>query len=291
MLKLTRIFLLSLIYILCSFFSVAHASDDSFIKVSHPSEVTVGEPFIVKISSRLTVEDLNLLWADKVIPLAGHGNSAEIMLPAPLEAELQTYSLVIVSANEGFRVYSSSILIKEKDFPVQSLSVDSRYVNPPKDVMPRIERESKKNRAIFAAYTPQKYWRAPLERPLPGIITSEFGVRRVFNDEPRSRHRGVDFRGAEGSEIRSLAAGRVVLAEDQYYAGNFVIVDHGQGVYSSYAHLSAFRVKKGDRVDAGSLIGLVGKTGRVTGPHLHLGFVVQGQSQTPEPLMPDFRVK
>jgi murein DD-endopeptidase MepM/ murein hydrolase activator NlpD len=130
-----------------------------------------------------------------------------------------------------------------------------------------------------------------LLRPVPGIITSEFGLKRVYNGQPRSQHKGVDFRGAIGAEVHSCAAGIVALAANQHYSGNFIIIDHGLGVFSMYAHLSAFKVKAGDTVQAGQLIGLVGKTGRVTGPHLHFAFSVLGVTADPEPLIPDFRVK
>lgn len=258
------------------------------LSVEHPAAVGEGEPFVLKISGEITLEDLEVVWLDKVLSLRGQGRSAEFILSAPLAGEEKSLPLLIRSA-QGYRVYSVLLEVREKKFPVQSLKVDPRFVVPPDSEVPRIQREIAKNRAIYATISPERHWSLPLKRPLPGTISSEFGVRRVFNGEPRNRHRGVDFRGAEGTKIKSLAAGRVVLTENQYYSGNLVIIDHGQGVYSNYAHLSAFKVKEGDVVKAGQLIGLVGMTGRVTGPHLHLGFMVLGQAVSPEPLMPDFR--
>lgn len=265
---------------------VEHRDQDFF--VCHPKAVSEGEPFVLHISNESTIEDLTVVWLDKEIPLAKQGNSAEVMLPLPLEFKEENASL-LVRSEQGYRVYSALIEVRKKQFPEQSLKVDPRFVTPPEAEIERIQREAKKNREIYATFNPDRYWATPLVRPLPGILTSEFGVKRLFNGEPRNRHRGVDFRGAEGTEICSLAAGKVVLAENQYYSGNVVIVDHGFGVYSNYCHMSAFKVKEGDVVKAGQLLGLVGSTGRVTGPHLHLGFMVLGQAVTPEPLMPDFR--
>lgn len=257
--------------------------------VEHPKAAGEGEPFALKVKGELTVEDLEVAWLDKTVPLAGQGREAVVVLGVPLACEEKILPLLIRSAREGYRVYSATIEVRAKKFPVQSLKVDPRFVVPPESEVPRIQREIAKNRAIYASVTPERYFSLPLKRPLPGIITSEFGVRRVFNGEPRNRHRGVDFRGAEGTDIYSLAEGRVVLTEDQYYSGNLVIIDHGLGVYSNYAHLSSVRVKEGEMVKAGQLVGLVGMTGRATGPHLHLGFMVLGQAVTPEPLMPGFR--
>lgn len=256
--------------------------------VRHPKEVGEGNPFVLYVSNETTIEDLTVVWLDKEIPLAGQGNSAEVMLPLPLEYAEENISLLLRS-KQGYRVYSALIEVRKKEFPSQSLKVDPRFVTPPEAEVERIQREAKKNREIYATFTPERYWVTPLVRPLPGILTSEFGVKRLFNGEPRNRHRGVDFRGAEGTEIHSLAAGKVVLAENQYYSGNVVIVDHGFGVYSNYCHMSALKVREGDVVKASQVLGLVGSTGRVTGPHLHLGFMVLGHAVTPEPLMPDFR--
>ena len=107
-------------------------------------------------------------------------------------------------------------------------------------------------------------------------MSSSFAGRRVFNGQPRSPHTGTDLRGPTGTPILAVADGVVVLAEAQYYSGNAVFIDHGQGVVSMYGHLSAFAVKKGDKVRRGQVIGKVGATGRVTGPHLHSSLFVQG---------------
>ena len=108
----------------------------------------------------------------------------------------------------------------------------------------------------------------------------------MFNGELRSYHRGVDLRGAEGTPIKAMADGKVVIAQNMYFAGNTVYLDHGQGVISSYAHMSRLDVKPGEMVKAGQQIGLVGATGRVTGPHLHLGLNILGVAVDPLSLVP-----
>ncbi len=108
-------------------------------------------------------------------------------------------------------------------------------------------------------------------RPLAGVKGRNFGRRRIFNDKPRSPHSGTDLSAPEGTPVEAAAAGRVALAEDLYFSGNLVVLDHGGGVYTLYAHLSRIDVEVGQPVKAGEIVGLVGATGRVTGAHLHWG--------------------
>ncbi|MDR2695609.1 MAG: M23 family metallopeptidase [Deltaproteobacteria bacterium] len=124
-----------------------------------------------------------------------------------------------------------------------------------------------------------------MQRPVPGEISSAFGLRRIFNGQPRSQHKGLDLRGAAGTPVLAMADGTVALAEELYFSGNVVYLDHGLGLFSMYAHLSAIDVRPGQQVSAGQALGKVGSTGRVTGPHLHLGCYALGMAVDPTPLM------
>jgi murein DD-endopeptidase MepM/ murein hydrolase activator NlpD len=161
------------------------------------------------------------------------------------------------------------LAVEEKEFPTRRLTVDSKFVNPPKEVLPRISRESKRVQNIFAAVTPGRLWAGAFQAPVPGPPISAFGKRNIMNGEERSPHTGTDFKGAAGTPIHAPNSGRIVLVADLYYSGNTVIIDHGQGLYSYFAHLSRFSGKEGDEIKTGDIVGYVGQTGRVTGPHLH----------------------
>jgi murein DD-endopeptidase MepM/ murein hydrolase activator NlpD len=170
-------------------------------------------------------------------------------------------------------------------FPEERLDVEPRFVEPPPDVAGRIEREREKLAALYAVRRVAPSPAGPFVRPVPGAPTSAFGTRRVYNGRPRSPHPGLDLRAAEGTPVAASGAGRVVLAEDLYYSGNTVIVDHGGGLFTIYAHLSLVSVHAGDEIEAGRLVGRSGATGRVTGPHLHWGAKVGDRPFDPTALL------
>lgn len=162
-----------------------------------------------------------------------------------------------------------SITVKKKVFPTRRLNLPEKFVTPPKASLARIKRESRLVSGIFGEMRSRRHWSGFFLRPVPGRANSSFGKRSILNGKPRSPHSGTDFRASRGTPVKSPNAGVAVLARNLYYAGNTVILDHGQGLYSYFAHLDDFAVKKGDLVERGDLIGHVGSTGRVTGPHLH----------------------
>ncbi|HEY2829749.1 MAG TPA: M23 family metallopeptidase, partial [Thermoanaerobaculia bacterium] len=121
----------------------------------------------------------------------------------------------------------------------------------------------------------------PFTVPIPGASGTNFGSRRIFNGEPRAPHSGADLHATRGTPVHATNRGRVVLAKNLFFTGNTVILDHGLGIYSLYAHLSRIDVHAGDTVKNGQIVGLVGATGRVTAPHLHWGMRVQGARVDP----------
>ncbi|MDL2266540.1 M23 family metallopeptidase [Desulfovibrio sp. OttesenSCG-928-G15] len=174
--------------------------------------------------------------------------------------------------------FKANIPVVLRDYPVQRLRVNPKFVTPPPELAEKIKQDRAEIRSTVTKVTPEQYWSLPLLRPVPGRVNSVFGVRRVFNGVPKSAHRGVDFRGAAGTPIQTVESGVVALVSNHYYGGNTVIVDHGLGVFSVYLHMSSFNTQKGQRVKRGDIIGYIGSTGRSTGPHLHYSFYVMGES-------------
>lgn len=165
--------------------------------------------------------------------------------------------------------------VVQGEYPSEVLKVDGRRVHPKKKSdLARIAKEQIEIGRVYKAVTLSKYWEGPFIKPIESEITSAFGTRRVYNGELKSFHGGVDLRAPMKTPIYSAAAGKVVMAKNLFYTGNTVMLDHGYGIITLYAHMSRLKVKKGEDVKAHQLLGLSGKTGRVNGPHLHWQAIV-----------------
>ena len=182
--------------------------------------------------------------------------------PAPLKAVLRDPSGRTVRKTETLDVGPGK-------FPIEELKVAQKFVTPAKTDAERAEGEATKVRELYTHGEEKRLFEGRFDAPIPGAATARFGERRVFNGQPRSPHSGMDLKAKKGTPVRAPAAGKVVLAGPLYFSGNTIILDHGLGVTTLYAHLSKMLVKRGDLVKKGQLIGKVGATGRVTGPHLH----------------------
>jgi murein DD-endopeptidase MepM/ murein hydrolase activator NlpD len=171
--------------------------------------------------------------------------------------------------------------VTSRTFLTRRLLVDPAFVNPPASAAVRISHEAAEIAAIWRAPANERLWSGPFVRPVPGAANSAFGTRSIFNGRRRDPHSGGDFLSPEGTPIQAPGAGRVVLAENLYFLGNTVIIDHGLGLFSLLAHMSEMDVKPGYRVNAGEIVGKVGATGRVTGPHLHWAVRASGARVDP----------
>jgi murein DD-endopeptidase MepM/ murein hydrolase activator NlpD len=177
---------------------------------------------------------------------------------------------VIVQAKNGqTEVLKQEFPLQPREFPVKKLWVREEYVTPPASVQERIKWEAELLQTIWNVVTP--HWLAEGKFILPhqGKMAPNFGERRIYNNVPRSPHSGVDISASAGDPVRASNTGRVVLARDLYFSGKTVILDHGLGLFTYYCHFSRIKVKRGEVVKKGGVIGLVGSTGRSTGAHLH----------------------
>jgi len=179
---------------------------------------------------------------------------------------------VTIDAGAGLAA-TETLTVAAKTFPTRRLTVDEDFVTPPPSVQERIERDSQLLASTWQHPAAERLWSAPFVRPVPQAANSRFGTRNP--------HGGADFLSPAGTPIHAPAGGRVAVARDLYFSGNTVVIDHGLGVFSMLAHLSSIGVHEGDRVDAGQVVGLVGATGRVTGPHLHWAVRANGARVDP----------
>lgn len=180
-------------------------------------------------------------------------------------------TLKLAVERRGAHLASIDIPINPKQYPVQRLRVAPGMVELAPADLARVNRERPLVDAALATFSETPPTTLGLRQPVPGERSSSYGMRRVFNDQPRSPHTGMDIVAPAGTPVVAPVAGKVVLTGDYFFSGNMVILDHGQGLVTLYGHLSAIDVAPGDEVETGGVIGRVGSTGRATGPHLHWG--------------------
>jgi len=167
--------------------------------------------------------------------------------------------------------------VLEGHYKKESITVSKNKVNPKsQQVQKRIAKEYAQAMKIYNTVDKELYISQAFILPLHSKITSEFGKARIYNGELKGYHSGTDFRAKMKTPVHASNDGKVVLVEKRFYAGGSVVIDHGEGIYTCYFHLSKFFVKKNQWVKRGEIIALSGKSGRVTGPHLHFSARIHG---------------
>ncbi|MDH3285950.1 MAG: M23 family metallopeptidase [Acidobacteriota bacterium] len=251
-----------------------------------------GEPLRVVVRSAEPLASLTVRLLDRDVFMSRFGSEdgAEIWTGwgiVDLTQEPTTSTVDAHGVTESGReaIGSRAFVVEAKEFPVENLSVSGKYVTPSPEAEARLAEEREKLAGVYASRSPIPPLAAPFARPVPGEPTSVFGTRRLFNGKPRDPHPGLDLRAATGTSVAASGPGRIVLAQDLYYSGNTVIVDHGGGLFTLYAHLSELRVREGQIVATGEAVGLSGATGRVTGPHLHWGAKIGDRPFDPRALL------
>lgn len=261
----------SLVFLACMAFAAAFPSE---LKISHRARaLQPGEVVLISLESSRPLQQVTGAVFGKSF-LFYPGRSRQVwqgLIGIDLDTKPGRYSLALQCTplkGEPFEG-SYALPVRDKKFPSRRLTVDEKYVTPPPEEEERIRRESRQVEQIFSSVTPRKIWQGSFTAPVEAPAGSSFGRRSILNGKPRSPHTGTDFSADAGTPIKAPGAGTVVLAAELYFSGNTVILDHGMGLYSLFAHLSRYSVQEGDAVKAGDTLGLVGSTGRATGPHLH----------------------
>jgi murein DD-endopeptidase MepM/ murein hydrolase activator NlpD len=262
-----------------------------------------GGLLVAEVRSAKSISEITGSWMDrglyfwKTNSAAAQRRSAAIeqaLIGVDLEKAPGAYQLTVAATMEDgdHATCTATLSVRAGKFATESLKVEKQFVEPNEQQTARAVAEQQKLRELFDHVTPEKLWRGDFQFPLKGVTKgTNFGKRRVLNGQARSPHTGADFPALTGTPVYATQNGHVVLAEELYFSGNTVIIDHGLGVYSLFGHLSAFDVAAGDDVKAGGLIGRVGATGRVTGPHLHWGVTVNKARVNPVQLVALFRVR
>ncbi|MFT5351178.1 MAG: murein DD-endopeptidase MepM/ murein hydrolase activator NlpD, partial [Gammaproteobacteria bacterium] len=219
-------------------------------------------------------------YQDKRVMIIGKPENWQAVVGIGLDARPGVHRLQIQSA-QGETVQSFDVV--EKEYESQHITIDDkRKVNPTPLDMERINRDRQAIESAKASWMEIEKESFALILPVEGRVSSPFGLRRIFNEQARNPHSGLDIAEAEGSPIRSAASGRVIDTGNYFFNGNTVFIDHGQGMITMYCHMSSIDVAQGQEVIQGALIGSVGQTGRVTGAHLHWSVILNQTMVNPE---------
>jgi murein DD-endopeptidase MepM/ murein hydrolase activator NlpD len=245
-----------------------------------PQRLESGSPVLFRIEVDQPADSLQGTWLDHplVFTRAHHGNTWYALAGIDVEQAPGTYALQLTATEAaGREVHATQkVEVFPASYKTTTLHVEEKYVQPDAATLARIAADKAVKDAAFAHIIGQPLWKGSFQSPVPFAPTDSFGTRRMFNGKLASIHRGTDFHAPSGTPVAAANDGVVIIAQGMFYEGNLVVVDHGQQFSTLYMHLSKIEVKVGDRVHKGQRLGLSGATGRVTGPHLHLGVRWQG---------------
>ncbi|HEX3742123.1 MAG TPA: M23 family metallopeptidase [Terriglobales bacterium] len=239
-----------------------------------PHVLTNGSPVLFQINAPAKVHAVSALWMGHSVSFFRSTETKRwVGLAAiPLTEKKGTYELKITETLADGRTAElvRKIRVAEAPYPTIPVTVAKKFTEPSPEELTSISADKELKRKILNLVTSERLWSGDFIAPVSEPVSDIFGTARVFNNEVQSRHEGLDFAAPLGTDVHAINSGVVILARPMFFEGNFVVIDHGQGLLSLYLHLSAFKVKEGDHVHTGETIALSGGTGRATGPHLHL---------------------
>jgi hypothetical protein len=260
------------------FLSLPAPDADAFHVKVFPSKIYPGDAFMVKVSGLKKSAEPSALLNDTPLHFSSCGNGCFMGLGVTdLSTKPGAYRMRL---KVGKRKTTLRMRVLKDKFETINLTLPEEKVSPSPENIVRIEKEADLLNSIWQIDS-ERLWEGSFMFPLQNPLSTPFGAKRIINMETVSIHRGLDMKGQEGEGIKASNKGRVVLTEELFFGGNTVILDHGQGIFTVYMHMSAFKVSPGDLVLKNDIIGFVGSTGRSSGPHLHFGVKVTGINANP----------
>jgi len=282
--KLETIFLVTLL-----FSASAQGSTQKWMAQWEPTKLVNGSPVLFHVTAPLQLAELqgNFLGQEFSFRPSHACHCWYAVAGVSLMTKPGTYTLRVEGKNTRGKETAMSYLVRvtAAHYPTSALKVAPGFVEPPKETLPRIEEDQAEKKKVFATTAPETLWSGPFDAPAQAEVSGVFGSARTFNGVKKSQHTGLDFRVTTGTPIFATNSGTVILARPLYFEGNCVMIDHGQGLLTMYLHLSEFKVKEGDAVKKGQILGLSGGTGRATAPHLHFAVRWRGEYLDPRTLL------
>jgi murein DD-endopeptidase MepM/ murein hydrolase activator NlpD len=214
-------------------------------------------------------------WLGKRIEFRPDGDAFSVLAGVNLNQAPGRYPLALSDETVDVTVIS-------RTYPSSTITVPQKFVEPPKEVQAQIDKEVAIKKNVFQSSRHNRLWHGPFVAPTDTPYTSSFGLRRIYNGKTRSVHQGLDYTATLGTQVTAANSGRVEIARDMYFEGGFIVIDHGESIFTLYMHLAEFLVREGENISKGAPIAKSGSSGRGTGPHLH--FAVRWQDAYLEPL-------
>jgi hypothetical protein len=262
---------------------LAAASPDAPGAILAPRVARPGDAVLVRVRTAPGTAPAGTL-AGRPLTFFPRGAESWAIGALPLETAPGPVRLELVPAG-AFDLPVATLEVVEPGFPSRSITVAAQYVEPPKSLKARIARDRAAFAAAYARPFAPPLFSARFDWPVRAGTTGRFGDQRVFNGRKASVHYGLDLDGPRGAPVHAANDGEVVLARDCYFSGRTVVVWHGADVFTLYFHLDRIDVRPGDKVRKGDRVGLLGSTGRATGPHLHWSARAAGLLVDPESLL------
>ena len=266
--------------LLSSVFSAQVSVSSKEVKNANTVLVTLEEDDIK--NPKLTFDKHNI----KLFKYPNEINKYYALVPVSYYKKLDDYKIIVSYIKNDKKLFKGiTIKVIDGEYKSEVINVPKGKVSLSKKNKIRTKKEYSSAMKIYNNTSSNFYINGESINPINSKITSSFGKKRVYNGSLKSYHSGTDFKAAIGTSIKAINDGIVVISEDRFYAGNSIVINHGQGLYSCYFHLSKMNYENGDFVKKGDILGLSGSTGRVTGPHLHFAFRVHGIQVDPLQLM------
>jgi murein DD-endopeptidase MepM/ murein hydrolase activator NlpD len=252
-----------------------------------PAKIVNGSPVLFQLPAPKSTQSVWGTWFNHHLDFFYSGNSWYALAGVPVETASGSFELKVmeISASGKTVQITRKIKITNATYPKIIVKVAKQYTEPNPEQLKNINADKEIKQKVFATETDHRLWAGAFEPPVSAAISDVFGTARVFNQEVQSRHLGLDYGVPAGTPVHAVNRGTVILARPLYFEGSCVVIDHGQGLFSLYLHLSEFSVKEGEQVETGQQIGMSGGSGRATGPHLHLAIRWQGVYLNPALLL------
>lgn len=268
------------------------ASTATWAVRAQPARLVNGAPVLFQVKAPTKFDSLSGTWLGHNLVFSYNPASKTwfALAGVSLETAPGKYTLELSglrSANTAQLAFSRQFAVARAAYPKMKveLTVEKKFTEPTPEQLQQIEEGKKIKQDYLNRVTEERQWSSSFRAPADAPISDVFGSQRIFNGKAQSPHLGLDFRVGAGTPVTAMNDGTVLLARPLYYEGNFVVLDHGQGLLTLYLHLSEFKVKEGDVVKRGDVLGLSGGTGRATGPHLHVAVRWQGTYLDPARLI------